>query len=103
MKDLRDRIDKAEKDRMHKYYGEVAELRDWATSVKKKINDNDKMAEAVGHYFQSEHQVYTMNLISSTLSKCLNGRELNNFIDVAKERQDLQGQKKLKMMENTFA
>lgn len=34
MDDLHKRIDKAENDRMQKYYGQISELNDWVVSVK---------------------------------------------------------------------
>ena len=86
MDDLKNRIEKAEKDRMHKYYGQVSELNDWATSVKKKIEDTTQMCNSLAHYFSSEHQVFTLNLITETMSKCLGGRELNKMIDEVEQK-----------------
>ena len=51
MADLTDRINKAEHDRMHKYYGQVSELNDWVQSVKGKIDSANEMTVALGSYF----------------------------------------------------
>ena len=71
---------------MHKYYGQVSELHDWANSVKKKIDESTQMCDAVAHYFTSEHQVYTFNAVTETLTKCLGGREFNNLVDEVKDK-----------------
>lgn len=42
-----------------------------------------------------------MNVVAETLSKCLNGKELNNMIDDIRTRQDRIGQKKMVMQQNS--
>ena len=51
VKGLTERIDKAEKDRMHKYYRQVAELNDWSLTVQDKIDSSATMCDALGNYF----------------------------------------------------
>ena len=41
MEKLNKRIDKAESDRMHKYYKQVSELQDWVNGAKQKVEDSD--------------------------------------------------------------
>ena len=81
MSDLTDRIEKAEHDRMHKYYREVSQLNDKVIALKPKIDENAKTCEAVVNYFTCEHQVFTRNQINEVLTKCLQGREFNSMID----------------------
>ena len=51
MADLNWRVDKAEKDRMGKYYGQVSQLNDWVVKVKQKVEDSALMCDALGNYF----------------------------------------------------
>ena len=101
MTELHDRIDKAEKDRMHKYYGQVSEISTWVISVKQKIEDSAQMCEALRDYFPSEHQIFTMNQVAETLSKCLEGRSLNMFVDEMREKQDRVGKRKMRELANS--
>lgn len=95
MKDLVSRLDKAEQDRMHKYYGQVSKINDWVNSVKQKVEESAQTCAAVQNYFHSEHQIYTLNTISETLTKCLTGHDFNKMVNTVKERQEFIGKKKL--------
>ena len=86
MASLHKRVDKAENDRMKKYYGQISELNDWVVSVKQKVEKNAQISEAISNYFQYEHQIFTLNLVAETLAKCLDGKELNKMIDDMHER-----------------
>ena len=92
---LTKRIDRAEHDRMDKYYRQVAELQDWVYKVRNKIDDNARMTEAVSHYFQGENSVFTFNAVTECLLKCLTGKEYNLLIDFMNEKIQRFTQKKL--------
>ena len=51
IEELTARIDRAEADRMEKYYRQVSHLQDWADSVKEKIASSHKMTEALANHF----------------------------------------------------
>lgn len=51
MDDLRERIRKAEEDRMDKYYKQVGILQDWVAKNRDAIDDNIKMVEGLSVYF----------------------------------------------------
>lgn len=58
---LTKRINKAEEDRMSKYYRQVSDLQDWKTKITEKIEQSHKMAEAVASHFTIENQLVTLN------------------------------------------
>ena len=51
MKGLHARLDKAEDDRMDKYYKQVGQLQDWVVSHKEQIEDNRKMVESLTFFY----------------------------------------------------
>ena len=65
--ELTARIDKAEADRMEKYYRQVSHLQDWADSVKGQIESSHKMTDALSNHFCMDYQILTYNMISETL------------------------------------
>ena len=68
------RINKAEADRMDKYYTQVGELQDWAFSVKSQISESYEMTEALSRFFCTDHIVQTNNLIAEALFRTVDGR-----------------------------
>lgn len=53
------------------------------------------MTEAIARFYCLDHQVLTYNMISETLSKCLEGKSFNNMVDFVRDKQTMLGQKKL--------
>ena len=72
---LMHRVDKAEADRMDKYYKQVSEVQDWVHKVREKVDYSAVMAEGVANFFGTlEFQVVVNNTISEVLSSTLEGR-----------------------------
>ena len=42
------------------------------------------------------------NIVTETLTRCLEGKTLNNFLDFMRTRQDQIGKKKLSMLNNSY-
>lgn len=53
MDKLAQRIDKAESDRMTKYYKQVSELQDWVNQAKPRLNDSTKLVEGLANFYGS--------------------------------------------------
>ena len=103
IEELTARIDRAEADRMEKYYRQVSHLQDWADSVKDQIGSSHKMTDALSNHFCMDYQILTYNIISETLEQSLEGKQKNNFLQFMRDKQDLLGKKKLSMLNNSFA
>lgn len=80
------RIDRAEEDRMDKYYKQVSVVQDWTESVKDFVNDSAKMTENLSSYFCMEHEIKSYNSISEAMTRTLEGRQLNNFVEFMREK-----------------
>ena len=87
---------------MSKYYKQVGILQDWMHSAQSKVIDSFKMTESLSVYFCHEHSVNIFNQISEAMTHSLEGRQLNNFLEFMRERQDQIGKKKLSTLNNTF-
>ena len=59
--ELTKRIDKAEHDRMSKYYKQVAKIEDWRVKIQDKIDDSYNIAEAVALHFGVESEIVVQN------------------------------------------
>ena len=55
IEELTARIDRAEADRMDKYYRQVSHLQEWADSVKEQIASSHKMTDALSNHFCMDH------------------------------------------------
>ena len=87
MEKLTQRIDKAESDRMQKYYKQVSELQDWVNGAKQKVEDSCQLSKGLVNFFGTmDSQAVILNSISEVLTNSLEGRQLNNFIDYMQVR-----------------
>ena len=93
--DLKKRIEKYEHDRMSKYYRQVAELEDWKLKISDKIEMSHQVTDAISTHFGIENEVVVWNQISDVMVKCLEGRQLNKFIDFINSKQNMITKKKL--------
>ena len=87
---------------MAKYYQQVSHLQDWSNRVRDQIEDSFKVTDAVSSFFCQENQIMVYNIVTETLTRCLEGKTLNNFLDFMRTRQDQIGKKKLSMLNNSY-
>jgi len=74
IKVLSERIEQAERDRMSKYYHQVAELAEWRLKIKDKIEESYQIAEAVANHFIADNQVAVWNSLTEVMLACLEPR-----------------------------
>ena len=91
---LTKRIDKAEEDRMDKYYKQVSELQDWVNEFKPHAVLNNQMIAGFANFLsKNDNHVTIYNAISETMTACLDTHQLNNFIDFMSTKFDSIGQR----------
>ena len=56
--------------------------------MKQQVDDSYKMTEGLSSYFSMDCQINIYNQISETLTQSLEGRQLNNFLEFMRTRQD---------------
>ena len=83
---LTKRIDKAEEDRMSKYYKQVSHLQDWVDKWKIPVAKNSEFVDSLSNHFCQENQILIYNIVTETLSKCLEGRPFNKFVEYMRLR-----------------
>ena len=74
MTGLTKRINKAEHDRMEKYYKQVSHLQDWKNKVIEKIEESHKLTDALSQHFILENQISSLNQISEVMFKVCEGK-----------------------------